>query len=242
VPSTAEKPASLERWKWLWDSVAVKESDEWVLATWKEVTDAYGEPGRFYHTLDHISQCLGAYDVFLAHDHDKEKMLLSPRDRFAVELAIWLHDVVYDPRRKGNELASFYFAQRLCHDFRERRLHAYYDWGAIENIIRRAILSTEDHRDLGGFMTKIVLDVDLSILGQLPADFELYEKQIRKEYGFVPLDVFCIERAKILRQLTTGHPIYKTDFFENLHGKQARENIHKSLELLDKKQPPSFLS
>ena len=54
----------------------------------EDVCRRYAEPGRFYHTLDHIGAML------------QTAASLSPfaRNVNAIRLAVWLHDVIYDGR------------------------------------------------------------------------------------------------------------------------------------------------
>src|SRR5688572_16576013 len=62
------------------------------------LTARYAEPHRHYHTLDHIACCLRELDVDLG--------AAAPHDKSAVEMAIWFHDAVYDPKAKDNEARS----------------------------------------------------------------------------------------------------------------------------------------
>mmetsp|Transcript_32398 Transcript_32398/g.80337 ORF Transcript_32398/g.80337 Transcript_32398/m.80337 type:complete len:113 (-) Transcript_32398:264-602(-) len=55
---------------------------------WRELSDRYSEPGRYYHTLDHLRELLVLSD---AHAREIE-------ERDALELAIWFHDIVYASR------------------------------------------------------------------------------------------------------------------------------------------------
>ena len=64
------------------------------------LTKLYGEAGRAYHTMAHISWCID-----LLHEFFPERQPRPPWfDR--VEFALWLHDVIYDPKRKDNEKRS----------------------------------------------------------------------------------------------------------------------------------------
>ena len=62
-----------------------------------ELVAAYTAPGRHYHNLAHIEDCLAA----LARVDD-----LSAADREILTQAIWWHDVVYDATRADNEELS----------------------------------------------------------------------------------------------------------------------------------------
>src|SRR5262245_40831373 len=77
----------------------------------EQLIAAYTAPGRHYHNLAHIEDCLAA----LARVED-----LSPRERDILTEAIWWHDVVYDATRGDNEELSAQLAERHVHaDIRE---------------------------------------------------------------------------------------------------------------------------
>ncbi|MEI7688399.1 MAG: hypothetical protein WCL32_25610, partial [Planctomycetota bacterium] len=61
-----------------------------------EVSYRYSEPGRFYHTSDHVQAVLGTV----------ESLGSSAQNLNAVKLAVWLHDVIYDSKASDNEERS----------------------------------------------------------------------------------------------------------------------------------------
>ena len=67
-----------------------------------DIAAAYAEPGRFYHTLDHVLAVLATV----------ESLGANAKNLNAVKLAAWLHDVIYDS--KASE-------QRRTHAARIRR-------------------------------------------------------------------------------------------------------------------------
>ena len=72
-------------------------------AVWQALVAAYEADGRFYHNLTHIEQTLAV----------AEQLKAVAVDFTAVQLALWFHDVVYDPRRSDNEAQSAAFAERV---------------------------------------------------------------------------------------------------------------------------------
>ena len=72
--------------------------------------DRYTEPQRAYHTLQHIEESL----VLFASVHHLAE---NPVD---VELAIWFHDVIYDPKASDNEERSTGFAVGALQKSRRR--------------------------------------------------------------------------------------------------------------------------
>lgn len=174
---------------------------------------AYNEPHRAYHTLEHLTECFAQLDG------------ARPADRPAeVELALWFHDAIYDTRAADNEARSADWARGVLADARV-------DTDSIQRI-EALILVTRHDASPTDDDQRIVLDVDLSILGAPAERFAAYESQIRQEYAWVPEDVYCAERTKVLRSFQDRAVLYYTAHFRERLEAQARKNLGRSLEAL----------
>jgi predicted metal-dependent HD superfamily phosphohydrolase len=180
-----------------------------------ELVTRYSEKHRAFHNLNHIGECLTEFQAACG---------LAINNK-AVELAIWLHDVIYDPRRHDNEEESATFAGNIC-------LKAgLADGFALE--VKRLILATKHTAAPRDNDAAIIVDVDLSILGQSSDKFDQYEKAIESEYSWVPKDAFFEGRAKVLKSFLERHSIYSTQYFREKYEAQARENLARSLDVLN---------
>jgi len=200
-----------ERWSQLWHRAtsAAQPSD-----TYGRLVAMYSEPHRCYHNLAHIEDCLVEFD--------RAKQLAT--DPVAVELAIWFHDAVYDPRALDNEERSAELAKRWLSDVRAS--------DALTDSVGRLILATKAHDASLHADAPLLVDVDLSILGTPPAQFWEYERQIREEYAWVEKPVFAARRAEILRRFLARERIYQTDIFFHRMEAQARVNLRASVQRL----------
>ena len=72
----------------------------------------------------------------------------------------------------------------------------------------------------------------LSVLGSDWNTYELYSRQIRKEYGIYPDIVYKPGRRKVLLYFLELNNIYKTAFFAGRYERQARLNLRRELEEL----------
>jgi predicted metal-dependent HD superfamily phosphohydrolase len=77
-----------------------------------------------------------------------------------------------------------------------------------------------------------LVDIDLSILGAVPARFDEYERQVRDEYAFVPEELFRRKRAEVLAGFVARARIYSTPFFRDRLEAPARANLGRSIAAL----------
>jgi predicted metal-dependent HD superfamily phosphohydrolase len=202
-----------DRWNRLWTTFSsAADASAW----YDRLTELYGEPHRHYHNAQHIAECLREYD--LARD--------LARQPAVVELAIWFHDAIYSPRATDNEERSADLA-RACGV--EMGLHS-----PFQQSLAQLILATKQHDSSLDPDAPLLVDVDLSILGQPPERFWQYETQIRAEYKWVPQIIFGPKRAEILEQFLARKTIYRTAPFLRKYEEQARANLIASLEKLRK--------
>lgn len=172
------------------------------------------EPHRFYHTMQHLNECL----ALLA----SERSAAQRPDE--VEAALWLHDAVYDPHAADNEEQSAALAANLLGVSGVAE-------DAIERV-RRMILATRHDSIAPSGDVALVCDIDLAILGQEDARFAEYERQVRAEYAWVPAAIFGVRRAEILRQLLARPQLFTTASLRDRFEVRARANITRSLAIL----------
>lgn len=173
-----------------------------------EIVERYGEDGRYYHTLEHVEEVL----------EWAAEMERLATDYAAVRLAAWFHDVVYDTRAADNEQQSAVFAGT--------RLAEMGVPGATVERVKGMILATADHVNRTGDVdTDILLDADLAILGSGAARFRRYCQAIRKEYGWVPEDVYRAGRIGVLERFLARERIYRTGWMFGRLEERARSNL-----------------
>jgi predicted metal-dependent HD superfamily phosphohydrolase len=168
----------------------------------------YSENHRVYHNLSHV--------YFLLHEAEECKSGIS--DYESVRLAIWFHDVIYDPQSKTNEIESAALAV-------EKLTELNFPNASMEKV-ERMILATEKH-DAAGLDEdgKIFLDLDLGILCASHILYSRYSKAIRKEYSFVPVDLYREKRREVLEAFLQREFIYYTKVRRYYDEAFARENI-----------------
>ena len=173
---------------------------------------AYSEKQRAYHTLQHLYECLVFLDLIRA----------DLNDAYAVALALWFHDALYDPQAKDNELKSAelfeqYLSQDLSIDIVQK--------------IKRWILATQMHKATDELDLQFLLDIDLAILAASPERFAEYEQQIQQEYAWIDPDIYLIKRKQVLAHFYQTEPLYQTEYFQQNLEQRAKQNLNRILNI-----------
>ena len=197
-----------QHWVDLWKRIGAQGDGQKV---YSELTTRYSEKHRAYHTLAHIDACL----------NELEQVRHLAKDPDAIEMALWYHDAVYETQSTINE-------EKSAALFREMARGASLTEAFISQVVN-LILVTKHVQVPNNPDAQLLVDIDLSILGQTADRFDEYEQQVRKEYEWVPTKDFIIGRSKILKSFLERPTIYSTNFFRNKYEISARINIDRSL-------------
>jgi predicted metal-dependent HD superfamily phosphohydrolase len=201
----------LQAWRQLWGRFSLQpKADHWF----EEISRRYNEPHRHYHNVQHIHECLREFQ------HVRKTAPIARE----LELALWMHDVIYDPHRSDNEEESIRFSIELLNDAWTDELFSQRVTGLIG--------ATKHDRLPDDKPSQLIIDIDLSILGQPAERFWQYEAQIRQEYAFVPEDTFNEKRAEILEHFLARPRIFQTPLFLDRYESQARANLSASISRL----------
>jgi predicted metal-dependent HD superfamily phosphohydrolase len=171
----------------------------------------YGSPARAYHAWSHIADLLQRLDGV----RDAPEFAGVAFDD--VELAVFFHDAVYDPRRHDNEARSAALFLGLAAA-----------GGAADERLRRVaslIAATAAHPPSSDRATQLMLDLDLGILAAPPEVYASYVAGVRREYGHVPDPAWARGRIAVLDRFLARDRIYQTAvFFARLEA-GARANL-----------------
>lgn len=183
--------------------------------TFEALRSAYSEPGRHYHTCEHVSACLGHLDDCLARvEHPRE-----------VEVALWFHDAVYRPLSRRNERDSADWAAAFLSENGAPR--------AEVARVHRLIGVTAHAGPARTVDEAVIVDIDLAILGADPAMYDRFENGIRREYRRVPFCIYRRKRARVLREFLERQAIYTSGCFSAAMERQARENLSRTVAVLE---------
>ena len=196
--------ASQERWSEFWKRLGANNDP---LPCWHKLRASYSESWRAYHNLNHISHCLTEFD-------NAKELVVNPN---AVETAIWFHDAIYNTRQKDNEERSadladeFLAGAGISKGFRQS--------------VRELILVTKHNQTPSDSDASLLVDVDLSILGQTPELYAEFEENIRQEYAWVSPADFAAGRSGVLQSFLNRESIFNSEPFRRKYEPQARVNL-----------------
>jgi predicted metal-dependent HD superfamily phosphohydrolase len=202
----------VSRWKAL---TQVFDQPDATMQGWQVIISHYEAPGRYYHNLAHLADLYQWFDRYRAE-------LKNP---FCFAMAIWFHDLIYDPTRHDNEQQSARLATELLRQWRS----------APERIARveHLILATEGHQPRSEHPDqRWFLDFDLSILGSDPARYDQYAQQIQQEYQMFPEEAYRAGRRQVIERLLRRERLYLTEAFFAEMEAQARENLRREKDQL----------
>ena len=192
---------------------------EKIESLWQGIAERYNENQRAYHTLQHIQQLFEQFEQV-------KQYLFEPH---IIALALFYHDVIYEPTRSDNELKSAEYAV-VC-------LTPYLNAEQYQHIYA-LIMMTASHQ-LDNLLDKnkvsdaaYLLDMDLSILGAPWPDYEKYAQAVRQEYAHVSDIEYCTGRTSVLNSLLARPTLYLTDYYYSRLEEQARANIKREIILL----------
>ena len=192
---------------------------EQAQALWQDIAARYSEHQRAYHTLEHIEQLFIQFESI-------QHVLSEPH---IIALAVYYHDVVYDPTRADNELRSAEYAVNALspylRDEQCQHIYALIMMTASHQI--DTLIDSDKYNDAA-----YLLDMDLSVLGTPWSTYQQYANAIRQEYAHVLNTQYRDGRTAVLKGLLARPRLYLTDHYYELLEDQARDNIKREIHSL----------
>lgn len=167
----------------------------------------YREAHRAYHNEAHVRTMLAALEA--------RGVLTS-----TLALAVWGHDLIYDPRAHDNE-------ERSADQF-DAWLAGHGAEKVLREAVRSLILATRHSRAPADAAEALIVDADLAILGSNECVFDDYDAAIRQEYAHVSDSAYRAGRSRILHAFLARSRIFTTPEFSALEP-HARRNLTRAI-------------
>ena len=179
------------------------------------LTEAYMEPHRKYHTLDHITRMFNT-----ARDH---KLTLTDEQY----IAIWFHDFIYWPQSQVNEEMSAQYCVEFLQD------HPSFNNYIVEissSTVARIITDTKDHIATHP-QSGLVIDLDLAGLADPFFKYMETGKLIREEYSHLSDEQWAEGRIKFINKFLGRKQIFQTAWGLDHFERKAFGNLTTELEI-----------
>ncbi|OQA30890.1 MAG: hypothetical protein BWY57_02608 [Betaproteobacteria bacterium ADurb.Bin341] len=206
-----EKGGDLKDFSKRWDERSDK-LERLKQQLFEELSLAYSESHRHYHSLAHIENGL----FLLERDWDYAIHLNE------VRWALIFHDAIYDAQKQDNESRSADWACRVMEEL-----------GRSEEEkarVRAMILATAHEGEPQTPDEALLLDIDLAILGAKAETFAEYDRLVRAEYSWMAETAYRRARFEVLGGFARRKFIYHTALYRKRCEQAARSNIAKALD------------
>jgi predicted metal-dependent HD superfamily phosphohydrolase len=202
----------MDKTKWL--ELMIRMGIDNNIHTYNELVSNYNQKHRHYHNVKHI-------EAVLEHlTHAKHLV----KDYNALEIALWFHDAIYKIFSSTNELDSANWASKFLENNGVSK--------EFSNMVHSLIMATLHNAISINSDEKLMVDIDLSILGSSAKTYLLFESWIRKEYRLIPGFIYRKKRKEILTKFLERERIYSHEYFYEKLESAARINMVNAIENL----------
>lgn len=207
-----------DRFRALWQRCLIDGAPDDSANVHQRLLDGYNEPQRYYHTLEHIEQCMTMFDQC--------KSLAADPD--ALELAVWFHDVIFEPGKPDNEARSAELYLQFSDGVHD---------AAIRMLVKRLIMATlHDGSSLQDSDARYMVDIDLSSFGLSWEAFLRDSKNLRRESAHLSDAEYFQRKTDFQTCLLEKERFYLSDYFAERLEDQARDNLARYFELIKQQQ------
>ncbi|WP_109435858.1 MULTISPECIES: HD domain-containing protein [Aquimarina] len=187
---------------------------DYIKSLWSDVVKYHSKRNRHYHNLSHLEHLY----------HNLTEVKNEIKDWDMVIFALFYHDYIYNALKQDNEAQSAKKAVEILHALsidKHRSL-----------LCKEIILATKGHNISKNSDINYFTDADLSILGSDWENYQVYFKNVRKEYKYYPDFMYNKGRIKVLNHFIAMPVIFKTDYFYHKFELRAKENLRQEIDFL----------
>lgn len=215
-PASDER-TGLERFQALWRRCLLQGAPDRSAEIHRRLVDGYRETQRYYHTLEHIEHCLRMFDAC--------RDLLQAPD--AVELAVWFHDLVFEPGQPDNELRSAELYRDLARGVQDQAL--------IDHVYGLVMATLHNGFALDGIDVEYIVDIDLSSFGLDWEEFLHDSENLRRENPHLEDSAYYRNQGYFQARLLERPRFFLSDFFYQRYEERARTNLARYFEYLEQR-------
>lgn len=206
----AERISLDQYWYEAWNAVGARGDGHGML---EQLLAAYAEPHRQVRGRDHLLHCLSTLNRWRE----------ETRFFYVLAMGLWYHDICFDPNRHDNEARSARVA--MSH------LTAAGVAPDLSKAVRDLVIATRPGEVPQGAESRLINDIDRSILGADEQRFNRYERGLRAEHNSVSDFVYRRRRIEQLQSLLGKTRIYASFSAHDELEAPARANLARWLQI-----------
>lgn len=154
------------------------------------IIERHNEPWRAYHTMNHINSILDMLE--------DNAVIFSNKEVYAqLFLVAVYHDIVYKPWRKDNEKMSAELFKKHWAKYAMKSPNK----EVLGNFVYNCIIQTKNH-DGEKHLEHVFNSLDMAIISGTKEEVMLWEKEIAKEYSYVPYKTYKKYRLEFLEKFS----------------------------------------
>jgi predicted metal-dependent HD superfamily phosphohydrolase len=207
----------IDRFQSLWCRCLLDKSADNSADVHRRLVKFYEEPQRVYHTLNHIEHCLSFFDKISGY--------LNTPD--AIELAIWFHDVIYEPGATDNELLSADLFMEITQGL--------FDDSLRQTVYDNIMATLHDGSNIETNDSRFMVDIDLSSFALPWSEFSRDSNNLRLEMSSLSDADYYRKQTTFQQKLMDQPRFFKSDYFYDSYEEQARQNLKAFFELIHHK-------
>lgn len=186
--------------------------------------DRWSEPSRFYHTVKHLADVLSRVDELAEETHEPD----------LVRLAAWYHGAIFNAESRvayatqggEDEVASAALS-------RTELVGLGVPEASAERVSQLVTALARHKPAPGDFDCAVLCDADMAILAAEPQRYACYVRDIRKEYGHIPVVDYLDARHRILTKLVNRKSLFASPLAASWED-AARQNLAGELARVEK--------
>lgn len=179
----------------------------------KLIISFYSAPIRHYHTVEHLVNVVQNCEDLISCDN-----CVAPEE---ILMGAIFHDAIYIPAAApddAHQSAELAFVTALGGGINHAAARR------ISELVRVTATHKPETVD-----QQILCDSDLAVLGYDEIIYEDYTRKIKKEFSFIPDDIYIQGRQFVLRSFLNRERIFHTDTYYKKYEKSARHNIQEEI-------------
>jgi predicted metal-dependent HD superfamily phosphohydrolase len=182
---------------------------------WSRLERRYSESHRVYHDREHLAHCMEQLDL-------ADGLIAHPDQ---VEMAIWFHDIINEPGASDNEQRSADYFRNLAGGL--------FDGDFVDAVVELILVTTHREAPVDPDQ-QFICDIDLASFGCPWECFLRDSSAVKAEFSGTEEEYYRGKKA-FLQAMLRRVRIFQTDFFNTRYEAQSRDNIHRLLELIERR-------